>query len=38
MKKAKAVEAVKSITKAKLIIEVSEITGLSEANDDRCFY
>ena len=37
MKKAKAVEAAKSMTKSKLITEVSEVTGLSEADTTRAF-
>jgi len=35
MKKAKAAEAKKSMTKAKLITEVSEVSGLSEADITR---
>ena len=37
MKKTKVAEATKSMTKAKLITEVSEVTGLSEADTTRAF-
>ena len=37
MKKSRATKATKSMTKAKLITEVSEVTGLSETDTTRAF-